>query len=331
MKKKNKVIIYFILTVVLLCGLVFLILNSNWFRMWRLESQLAEKYGTSFDVTDTEKDRPFLSESHTYDACSEKGIRFLAECSWYGKLISDSYAHFYYAEDMNGIIETYIKEYFDEFYVVRDCWEYGSNKSITELVKESDSASFEDYLKSDHEVTVTFRVYLRKNIKAGQLNRALEKFKFAGIDYSVYFLSVTDEIYEMVSGSGLKCYYPHSKVGETLLSSSDKVTDMDVENILTNPWDVTVAQYVPKYNRSEMTFSKNITRDYFRNLDRDYNLKDIVEEIGPYGIEGSGMWRFVWPINDGSKGKIMFDSSERIISIHIVDENGTETVFDRYE
>ena len=329
MRKTIKRIVYVLLLVILLCGLGFLILNSNWFRMWRMEKQLSDKYGISFDVTDRESDRAFFSKSHTYDACSENGVRFLAECSWNGKLTSDSYAHYYYAEEMNSIIEPLIKDYLNEFYIVRDCWQYGSDKSILEFVNESDSTSFDNYIKTDQEVTVTFRVYLKKNVKAGQLKRAMESLKAAHIDYSVYFLSVTDDIYDMVTSSGIKCYYPSSGVPEMMLSHSESMTEKDVENILANPSDVTVAQYIPKYDRSELLFSKNISRDYFINLDKNYSLNDIFEEIGPYGMEGSGIIRFVWGLNDGSKAEIIFDSKGEIIFIYIQGKNEGELIFEK--
>ena len=284
----------------------------------------------AFDVTDRETDRAFLSDNHTYDACSKEGISFLVQCNWYGNMTGDSYAHYFYAEDMNKIIEERIKDKFDEFYIVRDCWQYDSDKSFVEFVNENDSASFDAYLNSAHEVTVTFRVYLRKNIKAGQLIRALDSLKLGKIDYSVYFLSVTDDVYDMVTKSGLKCYYPYSKVSETLLAHTDTLTDADVEKIIASPSDVTVGQYIPKYNKVEVSFGKNITREYFRNLDPDTGHKDIVEEIGPYGIVGSGILRFTWPINDGSKASLMFNSDDKIISIYIKDKDGTEVVYERY-
>ena len=60
-----------------------------------------------------------------------------------------------------------------------------------------------------------------------------------------------------------------------------------------------------------------VTRDYFENLDKESSLQDIVETAGNYGIEGSGILYHVWPLNDGSRAKIVFDSSGRIVMIYI--------------
>lgn len=71
------------------------------------------------------------------------------------------------------------------------------------------------------------------------------------------------------------------------------------------------------------------TREYFENLDRDSRLQDIVENAGNYSIEGSGILYYVWPLNDGSRAKIVFDSTGRIVMIYIVGENGSERIYKR--
>lgn len=77
---------------------------------------------------------------------------------------------------------------------------------------------------------------------------------------------------------------------------------------------------------SERTFA---TREYFENLDRESRLEDIVETAGNYGIEGSGILYFVWPLDDGSRALIEFDSKGRIAMIYIADENGSERIYER--
>ena len=71
------------------------------------------------------------------------------------------------------------------------------------------------------------------------------------------------------------------------------------------------------------------TRAYFENLDRESSLQDIVENAGNYSIEGSGILYFTWPLNDGSRAKIVFDSQGRIVMIYIAGENGNERIYKR--
>ena len=72
-----------------------------------------------------------------------------------------------------------------------------------------------------------------------------------------------------------------------------------------------------------------ITRDYFENLDKESRLQDIVENAGNYSIEGSGILYYTWPLNDGSRAKVVFDSKGRIVMIYIAGENGSERIYKR--
>ena len=72
-----------------------------------------------------------------------------------------------------------------------------------------------------------------------------------------------------------------------------------------------------------------VSREYFENLDKESTLQDIVKAAGKYGVEGSGILYFVWPLDDGSWAKIEFDSKGRIAMIYITGENGNERIYER--
>ena len=71
------------------------------------------------------------------------------------------------------------------------------------------------------------------------------------------------------------------------------------------------------------------SREYFENLDKDSTLEDIVEDIGTYGVEGSGILYFVWHLEDGTKAKVVFDSKGRIVLIYIVSQLYSERIYKR--
>ena len=71
------------------------------------------------------------------------------------------------------------------------------------------------------------------------------------------------------------------------------------------------------------------SRAYFENLDKDSSLEDIVEDIGQYGVEGSGILYFVWQLDDGTEAKVVFDSKGRIVLIYIVSQIRSERIYKR--
>ena len=64
------------------------------------------------------------------------------------------------------------------------------------------------------------------------------------------------------------------------------------------------------------------TREYFENLDKNSTLEQITAEIGSYGVRGSGIIQFVWPLDDGSYASVIFNSSGKIERITIDGDNG---------
>ena len=71
------------------------------------------------------------------------------------------------------------------------------------------------------------------------------------------------------------------------------------------------------------------SRAYFENLEKGSSLEDIVEDIGQYGVEGSGILYFVWQLDDGTEAKVVFDSKGRIVLIYIVSQIRNERIYKR--
>ena len=71
------------------------------------------------------------------------------------------------------------------------------------------------------------------------------------------------------------------------------------------------------------------TREYFENLDKETRLEDIVEDLGPYGVKGSGILYHCWHLEDGSEARVIFDSQGRIAMIYINGENSSERIYKR--
>ncbi len=76
-------------------------------------------------------------------------------------------------------------------------------------------------------------------------------------------------------------------------------------------------------------FAMNRTREYFENLDKDSSLEDIVADIGPYGVKGSGIIYHVWKLNDGTEAHVVFDSKGKIVMIYIIGDDNSERIYKR--
>ena len=72
------------------------------------------------------------------------------------------------------------------------------------------------------------------------------------------------------------------------------------------------------------------TREYFENVNKDYQAEQMIKEIGLGGVEGSGIIRFTWKLDDGSKASVIF-SSAGIEMITIQNEDVSEVLYDRWE
>ncbi len=74
----------------------------------------------------------------------------------------------------------------------------------------------------------------------------------------------------------------------------------------------------------------NRTREYFEDLDKESSLDKIVEDLGPYGIIGSGTLYHVWQLKDGMEARVVFDSKGKIVMIYIADsENNVDRIYKR--
>lgn len=73
----------------------------------------------------------------------------------------------------------------------------------------------------------------------------------------------------------------------------------------------------------------NCTRVYFENLDKESSLEQIVEDLGPYGISGSGILYHVWHLNDGTRAEVVFDSKGNIVRIYIIGDENSELIYER--
>ena len=116
-----------------------------------------------------------------------------------------------------------------------------------------------------------------------------------------------------------------------------KGREVSLDNINTNENDTIVIEEDSEgtnmtHGNEVNTDNQNsrITRDYFVNLDKESKLEDIVSEIGPSGVYGSGIIYRVWQLEDGTEAFVEFDSKGRIALIYIVSKDkANELIYER--
>ncbi len=246
--KKNKKIktaaVAFVI-IVMLALLLLMILKSKSFRIAQLEKQLKAKYGVDFTIEnkymDYEKPNIFL-------AFSSEGIFTEGECDWKGKLLKDSYAHYYYAEDMNNRVYDLINNDLNDCYIVRDCVEFGANVTIIDMLDMTQSNNFENYEAAQKADDTYFRVYVSDEVKDDEIQSALNSLEQSGFMGNVYFMKVPEELFCELKNSGMTCFYAKSSVKERLSGVIEYLNSDEVEELIFDPHIYMVAEYVPKWD-----------------------------------------------------------------------------------
>ena len=87
-------------------------------------------------------------------------------------------------------------------------------------------------------------------------------------------------------------------------------------------------QRIERNKNTEESHVERPTREYFENVNKDYQLDQMVQEIGPAGVSGSGILYFSWKLEDGSVAYVVF-SSYGIERISIDSNDGSELIYNR--
>ncbi len=107
-----------------------------------------------------------------------------------------------------------------------------------------------------------------------------------------------------------------------------KETGPDMEQAIKDADDYCAEQPLC-FSDNESVPVKDPTREYFEELDKESSLEDIVTDIGPYGIQGSGIIYHVWKLNDGTAAYVVFDSKDKLTMIYIIGDNHSERIYKR--
>lgn len=259
MKKALKAILItlFVIAVLTIFGLLFY--HSDLYTKLeksRIEKQLGRIYGTDFEVDSIDEREslfPKFGAKQGFIAYSRDGVFELGECDWKGTVLTDSYCHYFYAPALNQELQNIIYSCLTDYYIVRDCFEFGGNKAAVDLIAVNETVNVDAYTAKIDRKETFFRVYVKDNVTVEQLQKALDQLKEKQFMGNVYFMRVSEELFIQLQHSCMDCYYKFSGIDAALAKYLTCIDGMEREQLVTDPFKYVVAQHAPKWGKSEIT------------------------------------------------------------------------------
>lgn len=248
MKIKKIAVFIIVIASVALCVLLYM--RSEFHRTRYIQNQLENIYGTEFAVL--HMDEKMFNKQYSFSCQSEEGIYFCGICDWKGELKKDSYAHYYYAPNLNQDLYEKIGGCFEECFIVRDCIKGDGNYALTDVLDLSKTQTYEDYLKSEKKSPVNFKVYVKEDVSNEQLQNALDIMEEEHLEYRVKFLKVPDDIYTMLTEVNRQCYFIGSQNADYLYENTDLVDYATIRELLFEPGKYCVARFDLELGISEV-------------------------------------------------------------------------------
>ena len=258
MKKALKAILItlFVIAVLTIFGLLFY--HSDLYTKLeksRIEKQLGRIYGTDFEVDSIDEREslfPKFGAKQGFIAYSRDGVFELGECDWKGTVLTDSYCHYFYAPALNQELQNIIYSCLTDYYIVRDCFEFGGNRAVVDLIAVNDTVNVDAYTdKIDRKETV-FRVYVTENVTKEQLQLAIDHLQEKNFAGNVFFMRVSEELFIQLQHSCMDCYYAFSGIDAALAKYLTCIDGVERQRLVSDPGDYIVARYTPKWGKIEV-------------------------------------------------------------------------------
>lgn len=224
----------------------YLLISSAWFRCMRVNNALEDKYGVTFWV-DQMDDSLGENQMYSFTGASEDNVFVAGYCGRWGKLLSESYVHFYYSANMNEDLYKIVSPCIKNCFVVRDCLEFSASKTVADFLDVDSTKTYEDYLKCERQTSNFYRVYISSSTTNDELSAAIDTLKSANVSDNVYFLELEDEYFDKMKEANLDCFYKWSGMSDKIAYALSPVGADVVEQIVYSPEDYMVAEYVPKW------------------------------------------------------------------------------------
>ena len=207
--------------------------NTKHFIIKRVEIQLESRYGVEFNIS--EIDEEANKGRYSFEGLTEEDIFFMGYCDERGNLLRESYVHYYYASELNKILEEKIGKCFDECFIVRNCSDAYSCEAALESLDVERTETFEDYMKCYKATQIMFDVYLKDDVTDEQLQEAMDIMVDEKTSYWIDFYRVSDDTYSGLKKANRQCYFLASENLEYILENGDFKDSTEVQLLFYEP------------------------------------------------------------------------------------------------
>lgn len=206
----NKKVVIGIVGIILIGLLAGLVLSFSPLKKTYIKRQLQKMYGVTFtDVEGSNIYKASNGKNYVFQT-TDNGITTttVGTCNFFGKIKTDSYIHYYYADECKQYIQDEIGSCFDDCVVIVND---DANDLYNVKLKVDDIASYEDYLEAlkaseDCNGKKSVIVYVREAEDLKHLTDADTILEKDSQTYRVDYYMVPDDFFDELKESGIYCY-----------------------------------------------------------------------------------------------------------------------------
>lgn len=250
---KKAIAVLIIILVALVGFMSYIGMNNEFHRITYAKQQLQDIYGIQFEISESSMaSKPDKNGLYSFRMISEEGISSYGYCTALGKLVEDSYCHYFYSGDQVEYVNDILKGALSEYMIVKDCIAFVGNDAVTDKLNINDTKTYSNYASCPKESDACFRVYLREGTSRDELENAINILAPSGLILNIYFLELPDNLYDMQEQSNVICYYTGEVVSKELEKVSENIMQSEIDKLIYNPNSYVVAEYAPKLGKCEI-------------------------------------------------------------------------------
>lgn len=131
-------------------------------------------------------------------------MHFKGTCDFFGNIKSESYVHFYYADEAMELFSEKIKPYFDDCIIITQDKFLGLHQVEYDFKSINSFDEYQDALEKGYP---SMFVLLRETEDIEHVRAAIEMLKESEIESDVLFQMIPDDMYEAHIDNGIYCYF----------------------------------------------------------------------------------------------------------------------------